>query len=64
MVSELPTLPYGITNSFAQGAIRYHCPYCPATIDDAGDPRKSEEAKRTMVTHVLYLHGEDGRKMP
>lgn len=56
------TLPYGITNSFRHGAICFHCPHCEVAIDDAGDPRKSEEAKKAMVAHVLYQHGEDGKK--
>lgn len=58
------TLPFGITNSFDHGAIIYHCPYCRVTSSDKGDPRKSEEAKRLMRIHVLYQHGEDGRKTP
>lgn len=57
------TLPYGITNSFEQGAIVYHCPHCRATSDDQGDPRKSEQAKRLMIDHLLYQHGPDGKKL-
>lgn len=56
------TLPFGITNSFERGAIVYHCPHCRTTTSDGGDPRKSEEAKSAMRAHVLYQHGEDGRK--
>lgn len=55
-------LPLGITNSFKEGAIIYYCPFCKAESSDKGIPHKSEDALKLMRLHVMYQHGEDGRK--